>query len=41
MGNRNDRHDKHGLLIEAYEGVLFENRIKEKSILNYVRDKEY
>lgn len=41
MGDRNDRHDKLALLVQAYEGVLFDNRTKEKAILNYVRDKEY
>jgi len=41
MGDRNDRTDHRQLIIEAYEKILFDNRTKEKTILNSVRDKEY
>ena len=40
MGNRKNRDDKAGLLISAYESVLYNNRRKEREILNRVRDKE-
>jgi hypothetical protein len=29
------------LIIKAYEGLLLDERVKEKDILNIVRDKEY
>ncbi len=41
MADRNDRNDKNVLIIQAYEQILFDNRTKEKQILNSVRDKEY
>jgi hypothetical protein len=41
MADRNDRNDKNTLIIQAYEKILFDNRTKEKRILNSVRDKEY
>jgi len=41
MADRNDRNDKNTLIIQAYEKILFDNRTKEKKILNTVRDKEY
>ena len=40
MGDRNKRDNKHVLMIEAYEKILFNNRKKERELLNVVRDKE-
>lgn len=40
MNERDKREDPAKLIIDAYEGVLFNNRRKEKDLLNKVRDKE-
>ena len=40
MNDRDNRDDKHSLIIEAYENMLFNNRRQEKDLLNRVRDKE-